>query len=59
MSNQVDHRAPANEKNRRHDEHPQFAETCGDHGHNGKLGRRKWVKLSRRNERRFGYGLPR
>lgn len=25
---------------------------CSDEGHNGQIGRRKWVALSRRNERR-------
>ena len=52
MSNQVNHRRPAKKNNKRQEERPQFAMSCGDHGHNGKLGRAKWVKLSRRNERR-------
>lgn len=52
MSNQVNHQRPAKKNNKRQNERPQPAMSCADHGHNGKLGRAKWVKLSRRNERR-------
>lgn len=52
MSNQVDHRGPASKLNTRHDERPQSAMCCCDEGHNGKIGRSKWVRLQRRNERR-------
>jgi|SRR5208337_663134 len=52
MSNQVNHRRPANQKNKRHNERPVPAMSCGGEGHNGQLGREKWKLLSRRNERR-------
>lgn len=52
MSNQKDHRAPANQRNKRHDERPTFASGCSGEGHNGQIGRSKWKELSRRNERR-------
>jgi hypothetical protein len=52
MSNQVNHRRPANKLNDRRNERPRFAMGCSDEGHNGQIGRRKWVALSRRNERR-------
>jgi hypothetical protein len=52
MSNQANPRRAANAKNKRHDERPGFAMGCSDEGHNGKIGRAKWVALSRRNERR-------
>jgi hypothetical protein len=52
MSNQVDHRAPKNAKNRRHNERPVPAMSCSGEGKNGTLGRRDWKLLSRRNERR-------
>jgi hypothetical protein len=51
MSNQIDHRAPANQRNRRHNERPAPANSCGGEGHNGQLGT-DWKLLSRRNERR-------
>jgi len=52
MSNQVNHRKGPTAKNKRQDERGGFAMGCSDEGHNGKIGRAKWVKLSRRNERR-------
>lgn len=52
MSNQTDHRKAPSKKNKRQDERPGFAMGCSDEGHNGQIGRRKWVELSRRNERR-------
>jgi hypothetical protein len=52
MSNQKDHRGPANKKNKRHNERPTFASSCGGEGHNGQKGRTKWKVLSRRSERR-------
>jgi hypothetical protein len=52
MSNQVDHRAPKNRRNSRRKERCVPAHHCGGEGHNGQIGRSKWKKLSRRNERR-------
>jgi len=52
MSNQVNHRKEPTANNKRQDERPGFAMGCSDEGRNGKIGRAKWVALSRRNERR-------
>jgi hypothetical protein len=52
MSNQVNHHRAANQKNKRHNERPVPAGSCGGEGHNGQIGRSVWKKLSRRNERR-------
>lgn len=51
MSNQINHRRPANKKNLRRKERP-VAYGCAGEGHNGVIGRTKWKVLSRRSERR-------
>ncbi len=52
MSNQINHRRGTGKNNARKDERPTWAGGCGGEGHNGQIGRSKWKKISRRNERR-------
>lgn len=52
MSNQLDHRAPKNKRNKRHKERPVPATSTSGEGKRGTLGRSKWKRLQARNERR-------
>lgn len=56
MSNQINYRRGG--PGRRTENNDGRARSCGGYGHNGRIGRSKWKRLSARTERRTGKNIP-